>query len=229
MRVLIVDPDPVSRRRLRRILRENDSCELVGETADEKGLAQLVDRSDPDVVVLSQEITSADEAMVSWLAGEVGIAVILVAVSSGGPTVWRGISDGAVGYLLRDRLVSELEPAIGAAEAGGIFVSPPLTKQLIRYMDDRFGEGRDEQQDLGEIMQSLLPREQETLYRLAAGQSTEEIAKEMSVAVATVRAYVSRILTKLGLRSRGEAVALAFRSGFYKPDGTTILPLSADL
>ncbi|WP_436961362.1 response regulator transcription factor [Streptomyces sp. SudanB182_2057] len=199
----------------------------MGEIAQKDGLMTLVGRTDPDVVVLSQDIASdSDGAIVSWLSGEVGTAVILVAVSSGGPTVWRGISNGAVGYLLKDRLVTELEPAISAAEAGGVFVSPPLVKQMVRYMDDRFGEVGQVQQGVGEILRSLLPREQETLYRLAAGQSTEEIAKEMSIAVPTVRAYVSRILTKLGLRSRGEAVALAFRSGFYTSD--QVKTLTAD-
>jgi DNA-binding NarL/FixJ family response regulator len=218
MRVLIADPDSVSRRGVRRILSESASCELVGEAADANGVAQLVDQTDPDVVVLSHEMDLRGGTLVSWLASDIGTAVILTAVTTGGPTVWRGISDGAVGYLLKDRMAGELELALEAAEGGGTFVSPPLARQLIRYIAARFGRVGDEQADVREIVRSLLPREQETLYRLAAGQSTDEIAKEMSVAAATVRAYVSRILTKLGLRNRGEAVALAFRSGFYRTD-----------
>ncbi|MBU3863241.1 response regulator transcription factor [Streptomyces sp. 4503] len=218
MRVFIAESDPVSRRRIRRILRENESCELVGEVAEGNELAGLVGRSDPDAVVLCQDIVSNNSSVVPWLAGEIGAAVILTAATSGGPTVWRGMTSGAVGYLLKDRLAGELEMALIAAEMGGIFVSPPLLRQLFGYIEDRFGEAGIEQPSAQEIVRSLLPREQETLYRLAAGQSTEEIAQEMSVAISTVRAYVSRILTKLGLRSRGEAVSLAFRSGFYKVD-----------
>jgi DNA-binding NarL/FixJ family response regulator len=137
-----------------------------------------------------------------------------VAITSDGSQVWSGIHQGASGYLLKDRLANELSLSLAATEAGGLFVSPPLARRLVDYLADRLGPSGDGHA-ASEIGRRLLPRERETLQRLAAGQSTEEIAADMAVSTSTVRTYVSRTIRKLRLRSRGEAIALAHRSGFH--------------
>jgi DNA-binding NarL/FixJ family response regulator len=220
MKVLIVDSDSASRRWVRRILEESVVHEVGGETGDPDEVLEIARRTAPDIVVLSDEIASQDRTLVSELTTGSEATVILIAVTSGGRMVWLGMTDGARGYLLKDRLHSELGIALDAAQAGGTFVSPPLVRQLVHYLHDRFSSHQ-EGFSTDEISRRLLPREYETLYRLAAGQSTDEIADGMSVATATVRAYVSRVLRKFGLRSRGEAIALAYRSGLYAPGQET--------
>lgn len=216
MRVLIADSDPASRRWIRRILRESLQYQIVGEVTDGARTVESARQARPDAVVLSHTFTSEDPALPTRLISHAEAAVIMVTVTGAAAAVWRGILSGASGYLLKDRLASELQPALAAAESGGTFVSPPLIRQLVGYLGDRF-EASHDGPNATEIVQRLLPRERETLYRLADGRSTEEIAVDMSVATATVRAYVSRVLRKLNLRSRGEAIALAYRSGFYRP------------
>lgn len=221
MRILIFDSDPVGRRLVRRVLAESLVHQVIGEAADAESAIALAGRTQPDVVLLAQTIASDSHGLVPQLVSEFDIAVILTAITGRGILVWRGMNDGASGYLLRDRITHELAAALAATEGGGAFISPPLVRQLVGYVGERI-----EIEHAGpagpfasDIRQLLLPREQETLRRLAGGQSTTEIARQMSVSTATVRAYVSRILRKLNLESRGGAIALAYRSGFYSPYG----------
>ncbi|MFI2352208.1 LuxR C-terminal-related transcriptional regulator [Streptomyces sp. NPDC019443] len=216
MKVLLVDTDAASRRWMRRILEESLSYELAGETGDPAEALEISRRLSPDFVLLADEVASDAPSLVSELASVLEATVILIAVASAGQTVWLGISAGARGYLLKDRMHGELRTAMDSAQAGGTYVSPPLVHKLVQFLNERFSSYQ-EGFTTDEIGERLLPREYETLCRLAAGQSTDEIAESMSVATATVRAYVSRVLRKFGLRSRGEAIALAYRSGICAP------------
>lgn len=213
MRVLISDSDQVSRGWVRRLLSTSLAYEVVGEASNIEGTIDAAEQVQPDVVVLCLS-TDSEQGLIPRLVDGTGIAVILVVVTSDGRAVWRGVNQGASGYLLKDRLASELSLGLAAMEAGGLFLSPPLARQLVDYLSNRIGPDADGRA-ASEISRRLLPRERETLRRLAAGQSTWEIAADMSVAESTVRTYVSRTLRKLRLRSRGEAIALAHRTGFH--------------
>ncbi|MER7568310.1 response regulator transcription factor [Streptomyces sp. NPDC097941] len=221
MKVLVIDSDAASRRWIRHILEESPAYEVAGETGDTSEALDISRRLTPDFVLLSDEAASDAPTLISELASVLEATVILVAVASAGQTVWLGISAGARGYLLKDRLHGELRTALDSAQAGGTYVSPPLVRKLVQFLNERFST-YDEGFTTDEIGERLLPREYETLCRLAAGQSTDEIAESMSVATATVRAYVSRVLRKFGLRSRGEAIALAYRSGICAPGQTSL-------
>lgn len=212
LRILVADPDPAGRE----LLAEAAGPAVIGEVGDCRSVLAAVGQIRPEVVILAQALASHLHGLVFRLVSKLDTAVILTAVTAEGGDVWSAMDEGASGYLLRDRLACELAPAIRAAEAGGAFVSPTLVPGLISYISDvmSFGYIRSPALD---IEQRLLPREKETLYRLADGQSTEQIAMQMGVAAATVRAYVSRLMRKLNLESRGGAIALAYRSGFYSP------------
>lgn len=216
MKVLVVDSDSASRRWMRRILEESRAYEVAGETGAPGEALEMARRVTPDFVLLADEAAFEAPALVSELATVLEATVILVAVASAGQAVWLGMSSGARGYLLKDRLHSEIRTALDAAQSGGTYVSPPLVRELVQFLNERFSSYQ-EGFTTAEIGERLLPREYETLCRLAAGQSTDEIAESMSVATATVRAYVSRVLRKFGLRSRGEAIGLAYRSGICNP------------
>ena len=216
MRILICDPDQVSRNWIHRILNDNPEYQAVADSPDVSSLFEAGKKADADVVVLAAA-SSGDVQAVSRLVEEAGIAVIVVTVAADGATIWSGINQGISGYLLKDRLSHELCLCLSATEAGGIFLSPPLARLLINYIADQVVVPADAKDSASEIYQRLLPRERETLQRLAAGQSTEQIAAEMSVALSTVRTYVSRVLRKVAVRTRGEAIALAYRTGYCSP------------
>lgn len=217
MRVLVADSDQFVRTFVRRILRDDADFELVGEVGDAEVSLEAARKTDADVVVLN-DVTcmNCESGLVTDLVCDVGVAVIFVASVSDGAAMWAGISEGVSAYLLRDRLREELGQGLAAAEAGGIFLSPPLARVLIDYMTYHVTPVSDGQGGF-EIDRRLLPRERETLQRLVAGQSTEQIAAEMSVAASTVRTYVSRVLRKIHVGSRGEAIAMAYRTGYCSP------------
>jgi DNA-binding NarL/FixJ family response regulator len=215
MRILVCDPDQVSRNWIHRILNDNPEYQAVADSAEVSSLFEACRKADADVVVLAA--ASGDGQAVSRLVEEAGIAVIVVTVATDGATIWSSINQGISGYLLKDRLSHELCLCLSATEAGGIFLSPPLARLLINYIADQVVVPADAKDSASEIYQRLLPRERETLQRLAAGQSTEQIAAEMSVALSTVRTYVSRVLRKVAVRTRGEAIALAYRTGYCSP------------
>lgn len=214
MHVIVVDANPVGRKLMRKILDNCPGHDVIGEADGIESALDIARQENPDVVILANTLMSDEWRDVTGIIADTEAAIVLVAGACTGPMVWRGMSAGASGYVLKDGLANDLPQALVAAEAGGAFVSAPLTKQLIGYIADRF-EVEHEGLSAADISQLLLPRERETLLRLAGGESTEEIAAGMFVTSATVRAYVSRILRKLGLRSRGEAIALAYRSRFY--------------
>ncbi|MEG3635400.1 response regulator transcription factor [Micromonospora palythoicola] len=214
MQVIIADSDAMGRRLIRKVVDNLTDHDVIGE-GDSLGQATDSARQRrPDVLVLSSNLLANDRRTVGELIAWTEAALVVVAVNGSGSTVWQGMSGGASGYVLRDRLASDLPQALGAAEAGNAFVSAPLARQMIGYLAG-FMDNNYDGPSRSDVIRALLPRERETLQRLANGESTEEIAAAMSVTTATVRAYVSRLLRKLGVRSRGEAVAVAYRSRFY--------------
>jgi DNA-binding NarL/FixJ family response regulator len=212
LRILVADPDPAGREQLAAAA----GPAVIGEVGDCRSVLAAVGQVQPQVVILAQAFASHLHGLVFRLVSKLDAVVIMTAITADGGDVWSAMDEGASGYLLRDRLAFELVPAIRSAQAGGAFVSPPLVPSLISYISDVMSFGYVRSSALC-IEERLLPREKETLYRLADGQSTEQIAVQMGVAAATVRAYISRLMRKLDLESRGGAIALAYRSGFYAP------------
>ncbi|MFG1607889.1 LuxR C-terminal-related transcriptional regulator [Actinoplanes sp. NPDC049265] len=216
--LVIADDDALGLRLTRKVIGSHPEYVVIAETASVRHTIDVCDHRRPDVLVVSRSLLSGGEPTMTDLISRTEAVVVVVAIGASGAAVWQSMSSGASGYVLRDRLADDLPPALRAAETGNAFVSAPLTRQLIGYLSSR--ENAYDGPDPTDISRSLLPRERETLLRLAAGESTEEIASAMSVTTATVRSYVSRILRKLGVRSRGEAVAFAYRSRFYEPGPT---------
>ncbi|MEU8420162.1 response regulator transcription factor [Micromonospora sp. NPDC048835] len=216
MHVIIADSDAIGRRLIRKVVDNLPDHDVIGEGESLGQATDSVRQRRPDVLVLSSTLLAEGPQTVGELIDRTEAALVVVAVGGSGSSVWHGMSGGASGYVLRDRLPNDLPQALGAAEAGNAFVSAPLARQMIGYLADCFDNGYDGP-SRSDVIRALLPRERETLQRLAGGESTGEIAEAMSVTTATVRAYVSRILRKLRVRSRGEAVVVAYRSRFYSP------------
>lgn len=214
VRVMIVDRNVQSRRRLRSALMQIAACELVCEVTDPTSARDSAVRSGAEVVLLSELLPTERDNLVTGLVAGAEVSVFVIDASSSADDVWMTLKNGASGFLLTEHLDEELEHALLSARTGGLSISPPLLKQLTTYLADCL-DGRYSGIEVAEIQRRLLPREQETLSRLAAGESTDEMASHMYVASGTVRAYVSRILHKLELRNRGEAVIVAHRSGFF--------------
>lgn len=207
-RVLVVDDHPLLRKGVADLLSLEPGLELVGEAASgEQGIAQA-QRLQPDLILLDLNMRDMDgvEALRRLREQAVPDARILIlTVSNAEEDVVRALRAGADGYLLKDMEPEEILTQLRAAMHGRVVISPELTALLARALRDDTGLA-------GPDRAELTPREREILALLAEGLSNKLIARELDVAVGTVKVHVKNLLKKLGLRSRVEAALWASRS-----------------
>lgn len=200
IRVLVVDDHPVAQAGIRYLLHALPDIELVGEAASgDEGLT-LYERLQPDVVLMDVMMPVMDGiATTAALKQRHPAAKVLMLTSIGeGDTVQRAMQAGAAGYLLKTATAMDLAQAIRAAFHGRTTMSPEATQALIESMRNP-------------IDADLTDREREVLVLMADGLSNAQIAERLSVSPATVKFHISGIFTKLGVATRAETIALAYK------------------
>jgi DNA-binding NarL/FixJ family response regulator len=215
-RVLIADDDALVRAALRTIFEAHDDLELVAEASDGLEAVEAAGRLLPDVVLLDIRMPRLDglEAARQILALRSNRAqVIMLTTFDLDEYVYDALRAGATGFLRKDSPPERLLMFVRSAGDGDALLDPTITRRLIeRYTPARTG-GAGASGKLAE----LTPRELEVLTQLAGGRSNAEIATEMYLSEATVKTHVSRILAKLDLRDRVQAVVLAYEEGLVEP------------
>lgn len=211
VRVLLADDQALVRTGFRKILESEPDIEVIAEAADglEAVDAALLHR--PDVVVMDIRMPNLDGiAAARRLAGRT--RVLILTTFDLDEYVYDALRAGASGFLLKDAPADELVRAIRVVAAGEALLSPSVTRRLIEDFARRPGTaGRPPSFD------ELTPRELEVLKLVARGLSNAEIAAELVVGDATVKTHVARILQKLDLRDRVQAVVLAYETGVVLP------------
>ena len=212
-RVVVVDDQGLVRAGLISILSTQPDIEVVGEAADGAEAVRRVRELEPDVVLMDIRMPGTDgiEAT-AQLAG--GAARILVLTTFDlDEHVYAAMKAGASGFLLKDAPPESLVAAVHAAARGDALLAPEITRRLVEEFVRRPppGSGRPEQLD------RLTPRECEVLSEMGRGRSNSEIAGRLFLSEATVKTHVTRVLTKLGLRDRAQAVVVAYESGLVRP------------
>jgi DNA-binding NarL/FixJ family response regulator len=216
IRIVIVDDQAVVRAGFRMILGEEADLEVVGEADDGRAAIDLVRGVHPDVVVMDVRMPRLDglaatEAILS-LPLSPPPRVLVVTTFDLDDYVFGALSAGASGFLLKDVTPPELISAVRVVASGESVVSPRATRELInRYVSSARPGQRDPRTD------RLTSRELDVLRALARGWSNAEIGAALHLTEATVKTHVSRVLTKLELRSRVQAVVLAYRTGLDRP------------
>ncbi len=215
-RVLIADDDALARAALRAIFDAHDDLELVGEASDGLDAVALAGRLHPDVVLLDIRMPNLDglEAARRILSSSSNRArVIMLTTFDLDEYVYDALKAGASGFLRKDTPPERLLAFVRYAGEGDALLDPTITRRLIERFAplDVRASGR---------LSELTPREREVLISVARGQSNAEIAAELSLAEATVKTHVSRILAKLDLRDRVQAVVLAYEDGLVEPRTT---------
>jgi NarL family two-component system response regulator LiaR len=202
IRVLLVDDHDMVRRGLALFLQAYDDLMLVGEADDGAVAVQRCTTLRPDVVVMDLMMPGMDGATATRAIREQLPTVQVIALTSFQEEglVQRALQAGAIGYLLKNVSAQELAMAIRAAHAGRPTLAPEAARDLIRAGRPSAGPGHD-----------LTPREREVLNLLARGMSNGAIARHLVVSPSTIKFHVSSILSKLGVVSRTEAVALAMK------------------
>ncbi|MEJ2211087.1 MAG: response regulator transcription factor [Anaerolineae bacterium] len=213
IRVLIADDHSIVRRGLCALLATEPGIEVVGEARDGQEAVAEAHRLAPDVILMDLVMPHTDglEA-IRQLADDGCRARILVLTSfAADDQVFHSLKAGALGYLLKDASGEELVAAIGRVHRGESALHPAIAHKLLRELAgprDRAGPAL------------LTDRETEVLKLVARGESNRDIAARLSISEATVRTHMSRILSKLGLDSRTQAVLYALREGLVPLDDT---------
>jgi DNA-binding NarL/FixJ family response regulator len=215
--VLIVDDQELVRTGFRVVLESESDLEVVGEAGDGAAAVELARRLRPDVVLMDVRMPVLDgiEATRRIRDGvdtDSGPRVLVLTTFDLDEHVYDALRAGASGFLLKDVKAAQLVDAVRTVAAGDALIAPSVTKRLMAEFAARPSEPEQPPE-----LTELTPRELEVLELVARGLSNAEIAARLVVGEATVKTHVTRILMKLGLRDRVQAVVLAYESGIVRP------------
>ncbi len=214
VRVLIADDQELVRTGFRMILKAEPDIDVVGEAADGAEAVDLARRLRADVVLMDIRMPVVDglEATRRLLAASPETRVLILTTFDLNEYVYEALRAGASGFLLKDAPAAQLVTAVHVVADGEALLAPSITRRLISEFARRPPLSAKPDQ-----MQELTARELEVLRLVARGLSNGEIAKELFVSDATVKTHVARVLLKLGLRDRVQAVVAAYESGLVQP------------
>jgi DNA-binding NarL/FixJ family response regulator len=219
VRVLIVDDDDLMRAGLKSVLASDDSLHVVGEIGDGRAAVQSTREHRPDVVLMDIRMPGLDgiAATRDVLAASPAVKVVMLTTFEDDDYIFGALNAGASGFLLKRTRPEELIAAIHTIAAGDSLLSPSVTRRVI----DRMAREPPVELSPNRRLDSLTPREREVLELVARGLSNGEIASALFVEESTVKSHVKRILMKLRLRDRVQAVIFAYESGVTRPGSTT--------
>jgi DNA-binding NarL/FixJ family response regulator len=213
VRVLLADDQELVRTGLRMILGADPCLAVVGEAADGARAVQESARLQPDVVLMdiAMPVMNGIEATRRITAEGTHTRVVMLTTFDRSELVYDALTAGASGFLLKDLPGSQLIHGVHAATRGEELLAPQITRRLIEEFTSTERVRPPPGYDL------LTDREQEVLVLVARGMSNAEIAAELFLGIQTVKTHVARILAKLGVRDRVQAVVTAYESGLVRP------------
>jgi DNA-binding NarL/FixJ family response regulator len=213
IRVALVDDDPLVRAGLSMILGGSSQIELVGQAGDGDEVPALVREVDPDVVLMDIRMPRVNglEATERLLARPDPPKVIVLTTFDADEYVVRALGSGASGFLLKDTAPADIVDAIGKVARGDPMLSPSVTAQLIKQVAGTPPDQRSARAKL--LLSGLSDRELQVARAVGQGKSNAEIGAELFMSVATVKAHVSRLLTKLKATNRVQIAIAVHEAG----------------
>jgi DNA-binding NarL/FixJ family response regulator len=214
IKVAIVDDQALMRDGFTMILDAQPDIEVVGDAANGRLGVELCQRTRPDVVLMDIRMPVLDGIEATRMItsdAEQGTKVLVLTTFDLDEYVYGALRAGASGYLLKDTPAKELVAAVRVIAQGDALLSPSVTRRLIEEFAHRPDPAT------AALPDDLTDREREALELLAHGLSNREIAARMYIGEATAKTHVSRLLTKLGVRDRVQAVVLAYETGLVRP------------
>jgi DNA-binding NarL/FixJ family response regulator len=213
IRVLIADDQSLVRGGFRMILEAQPDLRVLGEAPDGRAAVQRALELHPDVVLMDVRMPELDGLAATRELARAGSAarVLILTTFDLDEYVYEAMRDGASGFLLKDVDPADLVHAVRVVARGDALLAPQVTRRLV----ERFVHAHEPRPEFDE----LTPREREVLLAIARGRSNAEIAADLFLSEATVKTHVTRLLAKLGLRDRVQAVVLAYEWGLVTPGG----------
>ena len=215
IRVVIADDQELVREGFRMIIEREDDLEVVGQAADGKAAIEIARTTHPDVLLMDLRMPQMDglEATRRILAAPEPPRILVLTTFDRNDYLYAAMKVGASGFLLKDVRRGQLTEAIRTVAAGEALLAPVITRRLIEDFVRLPPPGA----GVPGRLKDLTEREVSVLRLVARGRSNTEIAADLFVAETTVKTHVGRILTKLSLRDRVQAVVLAYETGLIRP------------
>jgi DNA-binding NarL/FixJ family response regulator len=209
IRVLLVDDDPLVRAGLTMMLAGASQIEVVGEAEDGRGVLPAVDLHNPEVVLMDLRMPHLDGIAATRLLRTQPHppAVLVLTTFDADELVLRALQAGAAGFLLKDSAPADIVRAIESVHAGDGTLSPAIARRLIALVAGDHGAAARQEQARHRLA-SLTVREREVALAVGEGSSNAEIASQLHMSLATVKAHVSRLLTKLDVANRVQIALL---------------------
>ncbi|MDQ0260715.1 response regulator transcription factor [Sinomonas atrocyanea] len=221
LRLLLVDDQPLLRMGFRLVLESEDGLEVVGEAGNGAEAVKLTESLRPDVVLMDVRMPVMDgiEATRRIAAAHSAARVIILTTFDLDEYAFSGLQAGASAFLLKDVAPAELVQAVRLVASGDAVVSPRVTQRLLEtYVRSAGAPARGNGGTAPDpLLKDLTPRELEVLRAICEGLSNAEIAHRFFLSEATVKSHVRRILTKLHLRDRVQAVVYGYETGLIIP------------
>ncbi|HVR33871.1 MAG TPA: response regulator transcription factor [Acidimicrobiia bacterium] len=216
IRVLVADDEALVRSGIRLIVESQPDLEVVGEASDGAQAALLARDLKPHVVLMDVQMPLVDgvEATRRILRSMTpDVRVLMLTTFDRDEYLYEAMKAGASGFLLKSTPPEQLVNAIRVVATGDTLLAPAITRRLIEDFVQRPPPGF----RTPETLKTLTERETEVLHHIAEGLSNAEIAERLFLSEGTIKTHVNRILTKLGLRDRVQAIVLAYESGLIRP------------
>jgi DNA-binding NarL/FixJ family response regulator len=221
--ILLADDQPMLRLGFRAVLNAQPDMRVVAEAGDGATAVRMTAATHPDVVLMDVRMPGTDgiEATRQITAAEGATRVLILTTFDLDEYAYAGLRAGASGFLLKDVPPPDLMSAIRAVASGDAVVAPSVTRRLLdAFLPHIPGPAGSSPAGPPPGIEGLTPREHEILIEVAAGLTNAEIAARLSLAEATVKTHVGRLLGKLHLRDRVQAVIYAYEHGLVRPGST---------
>jgi DNA-binding NarL/FixJ family response regulator len=221
IRILLVDDEPLLRLGFRLVLDSQPDMTVVGEAGDGADAVRLVAQLDPDVVLMDVRMPGTDgiEATKQIVTGRSRSRVLILTTFDLDEYAYAALRIGASGFLLKNVPPADLLSGIRAVANGDAVVAPSVTRRLLDTLAHQLPDPGGRAHVVTDVrLARLTEREREVLIQLANGRSNAEIAERLFVAEGTVKTHIGRLLNKLELRDRVQAVIFAYQNGLVELD-----------
>lgn len=221
IRVVVVDDQPLVRAGIVMLINAEDDITVVAEAADGAEALTKIRAERPDVVLMDVRMPGTDGVTATRAVVDEGltahsgqpIGVIILTTYHIDEAVYAALRAGASGFLLKDAAPAEIVNAIRSVVAGEAWLDPAVARRLI----DEFAARPEPHTPTPAEMAQLTPREREVLSLMARGLSNADVATELFISEATVKTHLARVMMKLGVREKAQAVAAAYQTGLVQP------------